>query len=51
MNQTTVQEALDSKIHKTIQEYCDINRHPIRVEQALLAFDFLVPVAHCLGII
>lgn len=45
MNQTTVQEALDSKIHKTIQEYCDINRRPIRVEQALLAFDFLAKSA------
>lgn len=41
MNQMTIQETLDSKIHKTIQDYCDATKHPIRVEQALLAFDFL----------
>ena len=45
MNQTTVQEVLDSKIHKTIQEYCDTNKHPIRMEQALLAFEFLAKSA------
>ncbi len=41
MNQTTTQEILDTKIYKTIQEYCNTRKHPVRAEEALLAFDFL----------